>query len=130
MLAGPSCRCLWHDDRVRLIGAIALAIIATIAGLFGIMLLGLSGLTLAGPGLMVIEYSDADDFERSAGIVMGFVALATWLLLIVTAVIVGLTGPRPGRAWRVAVWISAGLSTALVLTCLAIVLSTVPRSLV
>lgn len=60
---------LCQDERVRLLGVIVLAIVATLAGLFGVMMLGLSGLTLAGPGLMIIEYSDSDDFERTIGIV-------------------------------------------------------------
>jgi len=115
---------------VRSLGVIILAIIATLAGLFGVMSFGLSGLTLAGPGLMVIEYPDSDDFERSSGIVAGLIELTIWLLLIVTAVIAGFRGGRPTRARRAVVWISAGLSTILVLTGLTIVLSTVPRSLV
>ena len=107
-----------------------LAIVATLAGLFGVMMLGLSGLTLAGPGLMIIEYSDSDDVERTIGIVMGLVSLAGWLVLLLAAAFVGLRGERNTRARRAALWTSAGLSTVLVLAGLTFVLSTAPRSLV
>ena len=111
---------------VRIVGSVLLAIAATIVGLFGDFMLGLSGLTLAGPGLTVIEYSDADDTERAIGIGMGIVALLIWLVLVLSAVLVGLGGDRPTRARRATVWVVVGLSAVLVLGVLTAVLATPP----
>ncbi|WP_223622901.1 hypothetical protein [Microbacterium sp. EST19A] len=111
---------------MRIVGTVILAIAATLAGLFGGFMLGLSGLTLAGPGLMVIEYSDADDTERAIGIGMGVVSLVAWLVLLLSAALVGLRGDRPTRARRATVWIVVGLSAVLVLGLLTAVLATPP----
>lgn len=111
---------------MRIVGSVALAIAATLLGLFGDAMLGLSGLTLAGPGLRVIEYSDADDSERSIGIGMGVVSLLAWLVLLLSAALVGLRGDRPTRARRTTVWVVVGLSAVLVLGLLTAVLATPP----
>ena len=89
-------------------------------------MLGLSGLSLAGPGLTVIDYSDADDAERAIGIGMGVFALVAWLSLTFLAGYAGLGGEGPTRARRVAVWIVLGLSSVLVMGALVAVLATPP----
>lgn len=111
---------------MRIVGTVLLAEAATLAGLFGGFMLGLSGLTLAGPGLMVIGYSDSDDAERAIGIGMGVFALLVWLVLLLFAALVGLGGDRPTRARRVTVWIVVGLSAVMVLGLLTAVLATPP----
>lgn len=111
---------------MRIVGSVSLAIAATLIGLFGDLMLGVSGLSGAGPGLTVIEYSDSDDTERAIGIGMGVVALIVWLVLLLSAVLVGLRGGRPTRERRATVWIVAGLSTLLVLGALIVVLATPP----
>lgn len=89
-------------------------------------MLGLAGLSLAGPGLTVIEYSDSDDSERAIGIGMGVIALVVWLVLLLSAALVGLRGGRPTGARRVTVWIIVGLSTVVVVGTLIAVLATPP----
>jgi hypothetical protein len=111
---------------VRIVGSVFLAIAATLVGLFGTLMLGLAGLSLAGPGLTVIEYSDSDDTERAIGIGMGVIALTAWLILLLPAALVGLRGGRPTRERRATVWIIVGLSAALVLGTLIAVLATPP----
>lgn len=118
---------------MRIIGSFSLATAATLIGLFGTLMLGAAGLSLAGPGLSwagpgvtVIEYSDSDDTERAIGIGMGIIALAVWLVLLLSAVLVGLRGERPTRERRATVWIVVGLSSVLVLGVLIAVLATSP----
>ena len=111
---------------MRIVGTVLVAIAATLAGLFGGFMLGLSGLTLAGPGLTVIEYSDSDDAEPAIGIGMGVFALLVWLVLLLVAALVGLGGDRPARTRRVTVWIVVGLSALLVLGLLTAVLAAPP----
>ncbi|GAA2941972.1 hypothetical protein GCM10010458_28800 [Microbacterium luteolum] len=111
---------------MRIVGSVSLATAATLIGLFGNLMLGLAGLSLAGPGVTVIEYSDSDDSERAIGIGMGIIALVVWLVLLFPAVLVGLRGGRPTRARRATVWIVVGLSTVLVLGTLFAVLATPP----
>lgn len=111
---------------MRIIGSVALVTVATLVGLFGDLMLGAAGLSLAGPGLTVIEYSDSDDAERAVGIGMGIIALGVWLLLLLAAALVGLLGERPTRGRRVTVWIVVGLSLVLVLGMLIAVLATPP----
>lgn len=57
---------------------------------------------------------------------MGIIALVTWLILLLSAVFVGLRGDRPTRERRATVWSVVGLSTALVLGMLIAVLATPP----
>ena len=71
-----------HYGAVRIVGSASLTIAATLIGLFGALMLGLAGLSLAGPGLTVIEYADSDDTERAIGIGMGIIALVVWLVLL------------------------------------------------
>lgn len=111
---------------MRIVGSVSLATAATLIGLFGTLMLGLAGLSLAGPGLTVIEYSDSDDAERAIGIGMGSIALAVWLVLLLSAVLVGLHGGHPTRARRATVWIVVGLSTVVVLGTLIAVLAAPP----
>jgi hypothetical protein len=111
---------------VRIVGSVLLTVAATLLGLFGNLMLGVAGLSLAGPGLTVIEYSDSDDAERSIGIGMGIIALVAWLMLLLSAVLVGLRGGRPTRARRATVWVVVGLSAVLVLGTLIAVLATPP----
>ena len=111
---------------MRIVGGVSLATAATLIGLFGNLMLGLAGLSLAGPGLTVIEYSDSDATERAIGIGMGIIALVIWLVLLLSAVLVGLRGGRTTRARRATVWIVVGLSTVLVLGTLFVVLATPP----
>lgn len=87
---------------------------------------GAAGLTLAGPGLTVIEYADSDDSERSIGIGMGVIALVAWLVLLLSAALVGLRDGPPTRARRATVRIVVGLSAVLVLGTLVAVLATPP----
>ncbi|MEV7693274.1 helix-turn-helix domain-containing protein [Microbacterium sp. NPDC089189] len=70
---------------MRIAVSVSLTIAGTVVGLLGALSLGLSGLSLAGPGLTIIEYSDSDHGERSIGIAMGVIALATWLVMVVSA---------------------------------------------
>ncbi|MEJ1087341.1 hypothetical protein WDU99_03310 [Microbacterium sp. Mu-80] len=111
---------------MRIVGVVSLAILATLFGLLGDLMLGVSGLTLAGPGLTVIEYSDSDDGERAIGIGMGIIALVVWVVLLLAAMPMGLRGERPTRARKATVWIVVGLSTILVLGPLIVVLATQP----
>ena len=111
---------------MRTFGSIALAVVATLLGLLGTLMLGLSGLSLAGPGFTVIDYSDSDDGERAIGIGMGVFALVAWLSLTFLAGYAGLGGEGPTRARRVAVWIVLGLSSVLVMGALVAVLATPP----
>lgn len=121
--AGPV-TCQYWD--VRIVGSIFLAAAASLIGLFGNLMLGVAGLTLAGPGLTVLEYSDSDDTERAIGVGMGIVALVVWLVLLLSAALVGLRGVGPLRARRATVWIAVGLSAVLVLGTLIAVLATPP----
>lgn len=123
----------WQYGAVRIVGSVSLAIAATIIGLFGNLMLGAAGLSLAGPGLSwagpgvtVIEYSDSDGTERAIGIGMGIIALVVWLVLLLSAVPVGLRGDRPTRERRATVWSVVGLSMVLVLGMLIAVLATPP----
>jgi len=118
---------------VRIVGCVSLTVAATLLGLFGNLMLGAAGLTFAGsglswagPGVTVIEYSDSDDTERAIGIGMGIIALTAWLALLASAALVGLRGGRPTSARRATVWIVVGLSMVLVLGTLTAVLSTPP----
>ncbi|WP_311259331.1 hypothetical protein [Microbacterium sp. WCS2018Hpa-9] len=118
---------------MRIVGSVSLATAATLIGLFGNVMLGVAGLSLAGPGLSwagpgvtVIEYSDSDDAERAIGIGMGIIALVVWLVLLLSALLVGVRGGRPTRERRGTVWIVVGLSTVLVLGTLTAVLATPP----
>ena len=111
---------------MRIVGSVSLTIAATLLGLLGSLFLDLAGLSLAGPGATVIEYSDSDDGERSIGIGMGIAALVAWLVLLLSAALVGLRGPRPTRARRATVRIAVGLSAVLVLGVLIAVLATQP----
>lgn len=118
---------------MRILGSVSLATAATLTGLFGSLMLGAAGLSLAGPGLSwagpgvtVIEYSDSDDTERAISIGMGVIAIAIWLVLLLSAVLVGVRGGRPTRERRAAVWIIVGLSTILVLGTLTAVLAVPP----
>lgn len=87
---------------MRIVGSVSLAIAATFIGLFGTFMLGVAGLSVAGPGLSwagpgvtVIEYSDSDDSERAIGIAMGGIALVVWLGLLLSAVWVACTEAAP-----------------------------------
>lgn len=115
-----------HYGAVRIVGSASLTIAATLIGLFGALMLGLAGLSLAGPGLTVIEYADSDDTERAIGIGMGIIALVVWLVLLLSAVLVGLGGVHPKRERRATVWSIVGLSTVLVMGALIAVLATPP----
>jgi hypothetical protein len=118
---------------VRIVGSAFLAIAATLIGLFGTLMLGAAGLSSAGPGLSwagpgvtVIEYSDSDDAERAIGIGMGIIALVVWLILLLSAVLVGLRGDSPTRERRATVWSVVGLSAVLVQGALIAALATPP----
>ncbi len=116
----------WQYGAVRIVGSAFLAIAATLIGLFGNLILGAAGLSWAGPGVTVIEYSDSDDTERAIGIGMGTIALVVWLVLLLSALLVGLRGDRPTRERRATVWSVVGLSMVLVLGVLIAVLATPP----
>lgn len=111
---------------MRITGTIALTMLAALAGLFGVLMLGASGLTLAGPGMSVIPYSDSDDSERAIGIAMGAVGLGIWVAGLIGAALVGLRGSRPGRGRRVVVGIALTLGAAVVLAGLIAVFSVAP----
>lgn len=122
-----------HYGAVRIVGSASLTIAATLIGLFGALMLGLAGLSFAGPGLSwggpgvtVIEYADSDDTERAIGIGMGIIALVVWLVLLLSAVLVGLDGVHPKRERRATVWSIVGLSTVLVMGALIALLATPP----
>ena len=108
---------------MRITGAIALTVLAALAGVFGVLMLGASGLTLAGPGMTVIPYSDSDDSERANGIAMGAVGLGIWVVGLIGAAVVGLRGSQPGRGRRVVVGIALAIAAAVVLAGLIAVLS-------
>lgn len=84
---------------MRIVGGIVLVIVAMAAGLFGALMLGVSGVSWAGPGFTVIPYSDSDDGERAIGIGMGVVALGAWVLLTLAGFFVarGRTRTRSSR---------------------------------
>jgi membrane protease YdiL (CAAX protease family) len=107
-------------------GVIFLTVLATLLGLFGVLMLGVSGLTMAGPGFTIIVYSDSDDAERSIGITMGVMALVAWLVLMLCAASVGLGSGHDAQDRRVIVWILVGMGAVLVLGPLVAVLSTPP----
>ncbi|MFG6475087.1 hypothetical protein ACFXP7_01725 [Microbacterium sp. P06] len=111
---------------MRIAVSVSLTIAATVLGLFGVLMLGVSGLSWAGPGFTIIEYSDSDDGERSTGIGMGIIALVTWLVAVMSAALVGLRGESPRPTQRATVWILLGASAVLVLGLTILVLSTPP----
>jgi hypothetical protein len=111
---------------VRIVGSVSLVIAATPFGLFGALMLGVSGLTMAGPGLTIIEYSDADDSERSLGIRMGLFALVAWLLLLLSGALVGLRGDPSRRTRRTSIRVVIAVSAVLVLGLTIAVLSIPP----
>lgn len=111
---------------MRITGAIALTLLAALAGLFGVLMLGASGLTVAGPGVTVIPYSDSDDSERAIGLAMGAVGLGIWVVGLIGAALVGLRGARPRTGRRVVVGIALALGAAVVLAGLIAVLSVAP----
>jgi hypothetical protein len=111
---------------MRFAGAILLVVAATLGGLFGLLMLGASGLTFAGPGITAIPYSDADDSERAIGITTGAMGVGIWIVGLVIAWVVGLRGAELGRGRRVGVWMALALGTAVVLAGLIAVLSVPP----
>ncbi|MFP3608255.1 hypothetical protein, partial [Paraburkholderia sp. SIMBA_053] len=74
----------------------------------------------------VIRVGILDDTERAFGIGMGIIALIFWLVLTLSAVLVGLRGGIQTRGRRATVWTVVGLSTALVLGSLIAVVATPP----
>ena len=108
---------------MRITGALLLSVAALLFGLFGVVMLGASGLTSAGPGITVIPYSDSDDSERAIGIGMGAVGLGIWVVGLLGAALVGLRGSSPARGRRVVVGIALAIAAAAVLAGLIAVLS-------
>ncbi len=108
---------------MRITGALLLSVAATLSGLLGVLMLGASGLTLAGPGITVIPYSDSDDSERAIGLAMGALGLGIWIIGLIGAALVGLRGSRSGRGRRVIVGITLAIAAAVVLAGLIAVLS-------
>lgn len=97
---------------MRTTSSVFSAIVATILGLFGVVMLGASGLSWSGSGFAILKYSDSDDSERFIGMVMGALALTAWLLL--SAAIAWLGGRNSGRGGRVAIWITLTVGALLV----------------
>ncbi len=116
-----------REEDTRTVGAILLAVAATLVGLFGVVMLGAAGLTAAGPGLTVIPYSDSDDSERAIGIAMGVAGLVAWLAGFLSAAAVGFRGTRPSRGRRITVSIVLGISSIVMLAALIAVLSATPE---
>ncbi|MFS0793674.1 hypothetical protein [Microbacterium sp. 1P10AE] len=108
---------------MRITGALLLSVAAALSGLVGVLMLGASGLTLAGPGITVIPYSDSDDSERAIGLAMGALGLGIWIIGLIGAALVGLRGSRSGRGRRVIVGITLAIAAAVVLAGLVAVLS-------
>jgi hypothetical protein len=108
---------------MRITGALLLSVAAALSGLLGVLMLGASGLTLAGPGITVIPYSDSDDSERAIGLAMGGLGLGIWIIGLIGAALVGLRGSRSGRGRRVVVGITLAIAAAVVLAGLIAVLS-------
>jgi hypothetical protein len=108
---------------MRITGALLLSVAAALSGLLGVLMLGASGLTLAGPGITVIPYSDSDDSERAIGLAMGALGLGIWIIGLIGAALVGLRGSRSGRGRRVIVGITLAIAAAVVLAGLIAVLS-------
>lgn len=116
-----------REEDTRTVGAILLAVAATLVGLFGVVMLGAAGLTAAGPGLTVIPSSDSDDSERAIGIAMGVAGLVAWLAGFLSAAAVGFRGTRPSRGRRITVSIVLGISSVVMLAALIAVLSATPE---
>ncbi|MDF2665954.1 MAG: hypothetical protein K0R81_1804 [Microbacterium sp.] len=110
---------------MRIVGGIVLVIVAMAAGLFGALMLGVSGLSWAGPGLTVIPYSDSDDGERAIGIGMGVVALGAWVLLTSAGFFVA-RGRKRTRPSRVVAGILVVVSVVVVLGATIFATSTPP----
>lgn len=108
---------------MRITGALLLSVAAALSGLLGVLMLGASGLTLAGPGITVIPSSDSDDSERAIGLAMGALGLGIWIIGLIGAALVGLRGSRSGRGRRVIVGITLAIAAAVVLAGLIAVLS-------
>ena len=108
---------------MRITGALLLSVAAALSGLVGVLMLGASGLTLAGPGITVIPYSDSDDSERAIGLAMGALGLGICIIGLIGAALVGLRGSRSGRGRRVIVGITLAIAAAVVLAGLVAVLS-------
>ncbi len=110
---------------MRIVGGVVLVVVAMAAGLFGALMLGVSGLSWAGPGLTVIPYSDSDDAERAIGIGMGLVALGAWVLLTVAGFFVA-RGRTRTRSSRVVAGILVVVSVVVVLGATILATSTPP----
>lgn len=110
-----------EHGNMRTTSALFSAIAATILGLFGVVILGASGLSWSGSGFAILEYSDSDDSERFIGLVMGVLALVSWLLLSVA--LAWLAGRDSGRGGRVAIWITLSAGVLLVLGLFVAILS-------
>ncbi|WP_256977568.1 hypothetical protein [Microbacterium sp. Yaish 1] len=111
-----------EDEVVRIAGSLLLTLAATVAGLFGLLMLGLSGLYWDG-GFLLREFSDSDDLERAVGVTMGIAGLAGWAGLSVTAALVGLRGRRPSRARSAAVWATLAFGAVVLLGATIFVLT-------
>ncbi|MDF2554471.1 MAG: hypothetical protein K0R60_366 [Microbacterium sp.] len=107
---------------MRIAASIVLTLAATVAGLSGLLMLGLAGLYWEG-GFVLREFSDSDDLERTVGVAMGIAGLAGWAGLSATAAFVGLRGRYPSRAGSVAVCASLAFNAAVLLGAMVFVLT-------
>lgn len=105
---------------MRTTSAVFSAIAATVLGLFGVLMLGASGLSWSGSQFAVLEYADSDDTERTIGIAIGILGLASWLLLSTGLIWLEIRSSRRGR---VAVWVVLAAGALLVLGLFVAILS-------
>lgn len=112
---------------MRTTSAIVTAIAATIVGLFGVGMLTASGLSWAGSGFTVLEYSDSDDGERAIGMTMGALGVVVWLVL--SLVLLRPTVGGPSRGGRIAVLLALGAGAVIVLGFFAVALVPVHTSI-
>lgn len=106
---------------MRIVGSVSLVLAGVVLGLFGVLMLGATGIHWVG-GLVVPQLSDSDDTERAIGIGMGIAGLGGWAVLATAGGFVGLRGPRPSRARSVSVWVALALSVAILVGAMTFVL--------
>ncbi len=104
-----------------MVGSVSLVLAGVVLGLFGVLMLGVTGIYWDG-GLVVPQLSDSDDSERAIAIGMGLAGLGVWAVLSTMGGRVGVRGPRRSRARSVAVWVTLAVSATVVLGAVAVIL--------
>jgi hypothetical protein len=106
---------------MRITWAVLLGVAGTLAGAFGALMFGVSGLLWTTDGFAWAGYSDSDEGERQIGVGMGLGALAAWVMTLAFAAWTSLAGPERGRrARRIALGVIVAVSAIVVIgLCLA-----------